>query len=84
MIPGSNDSASVEDFDFSVEVTKFEPRELNIKFEFANPLAISIGKVPDIIRATVIKPDLFSSKDSGKTVKNGTSLEIAMPRQYLS
>lgn len=71
-------------FEFYAYALQFTPSELVIKFEFANPLLISIGQKLDIVRVTVIRPDLFIVKDSGKTVANGTKLEIEIPRQYSS
>ena len=74
LIRGSNDSAPIEEFEFYVSVEKFTPRELFLRFDFTNPLSISIGKNPDILRTMIINPDLFISKKTGKTVLKGTSI----------
>ena len=62
----------------------FTSREFILKFEFADSLALSLGKQPDIARATIINPILFSSKKSGNIIKNGTVIEIEIPKQYPS
>ena len=50
MIQGSTDSAPIEEFDFYVEMISFTEESLIYKFEFINPLSISIGSSPDIFR----------------------------------
>ena len=68
------------EFDFYVQTTRFTSQEFIAKFIFANPLAFSFGKSPDIARATIVNPFLFSSKDSGNIIKNGTVIEVEIPR----
>ena len=53
-----------------------------LKFEFSDPLSISSGNVPDIFRATIVEPNLFISKKSGKTVEKDTAIEVEIPRQF--
>ena len=71
-----------DDFDFYVQTTRFTSKNYIAKFIFVDPLALSRGKSPDIARATIINPILFSSKDSGNVIKNGTVIEIEIPRQF--
>ena len=82
MIRGSIDSASIEEFDFIVELIEFTEIQLIYKFEFSNPLSISIGSVPDIFRQTILLENLFISKESGRTIAVGTVIDTPTPRQF--
>jgi hypothetical protein len=45
-----------------------------LKFNFANPLHISIGRKPDILIAKVIDPNLFISQITGEAIKSENSI----------
>ena len=84
LIQGSNDSAPINEFDYETELTGFTARSMILKFTFAYPLSISTGTQPDKFRLNILEPDLFISKDSGKTIEQGTVLEVNIPRQFPS
>ena len=37
---------------------------------FESPLSISIGEQPDIVTVEIVEPDLFISKESGKSISS--------------
>ena len=80
LIRGANDLALIEDFKFAIELSEFTERSMSLKFEFSDPLSISTGKTPDRFRATIVEPNLFISKQSGKTVEKDTAIEVEIPR----
>ena len=82
LIRGANDSALLEEIEFAIELSEFTARSMRLKFEFIDPLSISTGKTPDKFRATIVEPNLFISKQSGKTVKKDTEIEVEIPRQF--
>ena len=82
LIRGSNDSASIASLEFFVAIEKFTPWELLLRFKFSNPLSISIGKNPDVLRITLIDPTLFISQRTGKTMDAGYEIISEIPRQY--
>ena len=82
LIRGADDSAPISMFEFSVKVDKLTEYELVLSFDFVHPLSISVGKSPDIMRTTVIDPNLFISKATGKTLVGGVISEIELPRQF--
>ena len=60
---GDEDSARIEDLNFTVNVPKIDGDELKMKFEFEHPEKVSIGSIPDAIIAEVINADFFSQAD---------------------
>lgn len=68
LIRSANETAQIEDFDFVVELTEFNIRSMVLQFEFISPLSISTGTFSDIIRFTILEPDLFVSSVSGLTI----------------
>ena len=80
LIRGANDSAQIEQFEFFVSIFELTPQELRIQFEFTNPLSISIGRSPDIMRTTIIDSDIFISEETGNTVAEGIVDESKLPR----
>ena len=76
LIRGANDSALFEEIEYVVEISQFTARSMTLKLNFSDPLSISTGREPDIFRAKIIQPNLFISKQSGKTVKKDTTIEV--------
>ena len=72
ILRGADDSAPIEEFDFEVELIELSARAIKYIFTFANPISISIGSKPDVFRKTIIKENLFISKETGRTIKLGT------------
>ena len=67
---------------FKVELASFTETILYLKFKFDNPLSISIGKKPDTLRLAFVEPDLFISKETGKTLAPGTVISNTIPKQF--
>ena len=44
---GAPDSAPINELDYTVTLEKFESNELQLKFEFENPLSVSVGSKLD-------------------------------------
>ena len=82
LIRGSNDSAPIEDFEFSVQLYSFTEHELVLQFKFIKPLSISIGQVAEMARVTLLNTDLFYSSESGKTLEKEKVYELSIPRQF--
>ena len=80
LIRGAEDSAPIEEFDFTVAVLSLTELELVLDFEFKFPLSMSIGKSPEIMRTTVINPNLFTSKMTGMTLIGGFVSTNELPR----
>ena len=55
-----------------------------LQVEFQNPLSISIGSRQDIFHMTILNPNFFISKDSGKTIEKGEEFDTKIPRQFAS
>lgn len=49
-----------------------------------NPLSLSIGSVPDILKMTVLNQNLFVSKTTEKTIENLSEFSLEIPRQFVS
>ena len=71
LIRGAENSAPIEEFGFTVTVLSLTELEMTLQFEFNFPLSMSIGKRPEIMRTTVINPNLFASKATGITLVGG-------------
>ena len=69
-------------FEFFVYVEKLTTIELHLRFNFSNPLRISIGKRPDTMEITVKDTNLFVSKYTGKTMIRDALIEVDLPRQF--
>ena len=59
-------------------------RGIDLKLQFENPLHISMGDEPDILKVTFLQPDLFVSRETGKTLDEDTFLEKPIPKQFPS
>ena len=69
IIRGSDDtSAPQSDLGFEAELLSFNDNGLDIKIRFDKPLSLSIGEKLDILKVTFIEHELFTSKESGKTI----------------
>ena len=53
--------------------------------KFDHPLSVSIGELPDLIVVEIVEPDLFISKESGKSISSSsTKIEKSAPKQFPS
>jgi len=80
LIRSMNEKAEVKELMFDVELKEFNVREMILQFDFINPLSISTGDISDIIRFTILQPDLFVSSASGLTIQKDTTVEVEVPR----
>ena len=80
LIRGAEDSAPIDEFGFTVAMLSLTEFELVLKFEFSFPLSMSIGKSPEIMRTTIINPNLFTSKATGMTLIGGVVSTNELPR----
>ena len=78
----SVDSADSSLLEFSVKIESITEVELVLYFDFVNPLSISTGSSPDVMRTTVIDPNIFVSKETGKALIGGFVSENEIPRQF--
>ena len=53
---------------FSFLLTQFDESSMLLKVKFEKPLSVSIGSKPDIMLIKFMEPDLFISKETGKTL----------------
>ena len=83
IVRGSDDTSCPQsDLGFEAELVSFSDDGLDIKIRFDNPLSLSIGEHLDILKVTFIEHELFTSKESGKTIKPMTIIEKKIPRQF--
>lgn len=61
-------SASPDKLGFRVQLSDYSMDSIELKFEFENPLSLSIGDVPDVMKVEFVEPDLFMSKGTGKSL----------------
>ena len=65
---------------FDVSVANVDENTMTLKFIFRNPLSVSIGKTPDIMNIRFTEPELFLSKESGKSLSSDTSISKTFPK----
>ena len=83
---GSIDSsAPMSKLGFSVTLVSYESDKIHLKFKFENPLSVSIGREPDVLVIEFVEPQLFTSKETGKTLAADSTVIVAnIPRQFPS
>jgi hypothetical protein len=59
-----------KDYDFNVTLVDWTEKGMLIKFNFSDPLKVSMGKVPDILEAKILSKNLFISKVTMEPIKN--------------
>ena len=59
-------------------------RYIELKIVFENPLSISIGDLPDKLVMTFVEPELFISKETGKSLALDTVIRHTIPKQFPS
>ena len=74
----------MEELGFKVEMTSFTDIFTELKMIFDNPLSVSIGELPDRIIITFVEPELFISKETGKSLAPDKVLNHAIPKQFPS
>ena len=75
-------SAPISELGFKVELLSYDSENIKLKLIFENPLSISSGEKADTIKIYFLKPELFISKESGKTVKATKVLYYRLPKQF--
>ena len=65
---GGEDSSPIEDLTFNVTTAGVNGDQLIFVLQFANPTLVSIGSKFDAINVEVVKPEFFSSANSGLEV----------------
>ena len=68
LLRGSQNSAPMEDLNFSMLLIEYSVNRLVLQSVFDQPLSVSIGSLPDILRVEIVDPSLFISAESGKTL----------------
>ena len=69
---------------FEVSLIDFDSKMIFLKFKFENPLSISIGDKPDILVIEFVEPQLFVSKETGKSMAPETVITQPIPKQFPS
>ena len=67
---------------FELSLVEFTSQSMVLKFKYENPLSISIGDRPDILKITFVEPEVFVSKETLKTLENNTQLQKEIPKQF--
>lgn len=57
---------------YKTTLADYTEKSFTLKFEFQNPLSVSIGDKPDVLLVDFVEPELFTSKVTGKTLAPGT------------
>ena len=53
---------------YEVIFVENDDKSLKFKFNFDNPLSLSLGEEPDILVIEFVEPEFFIGKESGKTL----------------
>ena len=55
---------------------------MELKAKFEKPLSVSIGSKPDIMVIRFVEPELFISKETGKTLLPDFEIKKTIPKQF--
>ena len=69
---------------FVTTLTSYSDDSISLKLKFDDPLSISIGQQEDILTIEFVEPNLFISKETGKSLADPTMLKHKIPRQFPS
>ena len=73
-------SAPMSNLGFEVSLVSYERDMLFLKYVFENPLSISIGEKPDILVIEFVEPQLFTSRETGKTMAPDSVITRVIPK----
>ena len=79
-----SDSAYQSKLSFTAILTEYDAKSMGIKINFDNPLSVSIGDQPDVLWIKFVEPELFVSKETGKSIAPETDIKLSIPRQFPS
>ena len=65
---------------FVTTLTGYSDDSISLKLKFDDPLSISIGQQEDILTIEFVEPNLFISKETGKSLTDPTMLKHKIPR----
>lgn len=84
VIRGDGETSVTSDkLGFKVELGIYSKDSIELKFDFASPLSLSTGDRPDVMIVEFVEPDLFVSKDTGKTLNaESVRIEHTIPKQF--
>lgn len=78
-------SAPEEKLGFITELSDYLDQSIELKLRFEFPLSLSIGESPDTLLVTFVEPDLFVSKETGKSLNaEFNTVERQIPKQFPS
>ena len=78
---GSEDSSAPQSkLAFTFEFKGYSSNSIELLLNFENPLSISSGKQPDILQIKFLEPELFVSKETGKSIVSDTIITYAIPK----
>jgi hypothetical protein len=80
IIPGDPDSDLLSDLGYDVKITDFDPYQLVLDFNFANPYSISTGVKPDTIQISIVDTSWFLSRDTLLQIPPSRVLTKTIPR----
>ena len=75
-------SAPMDKLKYQVLLSDFDESSMNLRFLFDNPLSLSYGVEPDVLVIEFVEPDLFTSKETGKSLPAGTIITKPIPKQF--
>lgn len=82
MVPG-DDSSDPRNLRFDPYMSAFGGSEMKIKFNFENPLEVSVGSTPDKILARFTDPRLLIDTATGMFVQSPPMVS-ELPRMFMS
>lgn len=77
-------SARPSELGFDVKIEDYDERSVELKFEFENPLSVSIGDEPDTLVIEFVENELFTSRETGKSLAPHSIVAQIIPKQFLS
>ena len=72
----------MDDLIFTMLLVELSEKRLVLQAEFQNPLSVSIGSKPDVLKVQIVDPNLFIGKESGKTLQTDSVYEMTIPRLF--
>ena len=77
---GAEDSAPIDELQFTVKVADIKDDDLSFQIVFDDPAKVSIGSSKDIMTAKSSDQAFFSSLSTGFAIPVGTKKEIILPK----
>ena len=81
---GSDISAPYSKLGFNVLIDEYTSTSITFQVKFENPLSVSTGSEPDMMKLKFVEPDIFVAKETGEPLDYGEKAEVEMvlPRQF--